>query len=463
MTDVKPKTPKSSGKGSKFFDRGDEVAETGNWDFAIKMYLEGLRREPDNLERGHRPLREVALKRAAQGGKSAGIMEKLKHAGGKEPLDAMLNAEYLLAKEPGSISHMVALHKAARKLDEPVVVKWVGEIVLEVMRQAKKPNKQICQMLANDFQDIEEYDLAVAACDVALQAFPNDGELGAMAKNLSASSTIKHGRYDGESDFTKSVADMDKQMALSQKDHYVQQREVLERDIQQAQAEYEESPNVPGKIDALVDALLKIEEEAFENTAVEVLEKAYRESKAYRFKMRRDDVRIRQMKRRYRELREAGEEAQARAAAKALLDFELGSYAERAANYPTDYAIKFELGRRQLLVGQIEEAISSLQQAQRDARHRIQALNLLGKAFARKGWHRQAVENYEKALQFEPREERSKELHYNLAEALETMGDKEKALDHLSAVAQMEYTYKDVRDRVERLRKELEAAPPANS
>ena len=40
---------------------GDEVAETGNWDFAIQMYLEGIRRDPGNVKRGHGPLRDVSL------------------------------------------------------------------------------------------------------------------------------------------------------------------------------------------------------------------------------------------------------------------------------------------------------------------------------------------------------------------------------------------------------------------
>ena len=55
--------PDPAGKGSQFFTRGDQVSETGNWDFAIQMYLEGIRREPENLERGHVRLRKVALVR----------------------------------------------------------------------------------------------------------------------------------------------------------------------------------------------------------------------------------------------------------------------------------------------------------------------------------------------------------------------------------------------------------------
>jgi len=114
MTQVNGEDKPTKGKGKAFFDRADQVAETGNWDFAIEMYVEGIKREPDNLDRGHKPLREVSMKRVAQGGKKPGIMEALKHRPGKDPIVNMTNAEYLLAKEPGNVQHMVAVLKAAQ-------------------------------------------------------------------------------------------------------------------------------------------------------------------------------------------------------------------------------------------------------------------------------------------------------------------------------------------------------------
>ena len=101
---------------------------------------------------------------------------------------------------------------------------------------------------------------------------------------------------------------------------------------------------------------------------------------------------------------------------KKLLAFELAVYADRAEHYPSDLSIKFELGRRQLAAGRIDEAIGSLQQAQRDPKRRVLALALLGGAFARKDWHREAVETFQRALDHEPSEEQAKQLHYSLAE-----------------------------------------------
>ena len=50
-------------KAGAFFERAGKVALTDNFDYAIDMYMEGLRRAPDVLEDGHVPLRKMALVR----------------------------------------------------------------------------------------------------------------------------------------------------------------------------------------------------------------------------------------------------------------------------------------------------------------------------------------------------------------------------------------------------------------
>ena len=454
MTDAQNK--ETTGKGKAFFDRGDQVAETGNWDFAIQMYLDGIRREPGNIERGHGLLREVSLKRKVQGGKPAGFMEAMKHKGGKEPADVLVNTEFLLAKDPGNVSHMVAVLKAARKIDHPEVVKWMSLILFEAMKQAKRPDKRILVMIAEAFTEIEDYADALPACDMALQLDPNNADLQEMAKDLSAKGTIKQGRYDTGGSFTESVRDLDGQIAMSQRDHLAQSRDFLEQEIENTRSEYEASPDEPVKINALTDALLKIEEEGYENEAIDILKKAHADLNEYRYKVRIDDVRIRQMRRRYNKLKTDGQGDQAMQLARELIKFEMEVYAERAKNYPTDLSVKYELGQRQLTSGNLDDAIASLQQAQRDPKRRIAALTYLGQAFEKKQWFREAVETYEKALESEPPEVRAKELHYNLAQALKAMGEKQKALDHFSRVAQMDYNFRDVREQVETLRKEIQ-------
>src|SRR4030042_1075937 len=99
-------------KAVTFFRRAGEVAATDNFDYAIDMYIEGLQRAPDALE-GHKPLRHNALIRQAKGGKKPSVIDKMRHSRGKNPLENMLNAEYLLAKDPDNLTYAEQMLKAA--------------------------------------------------------------------------------------------------------------------------------------------------------------------------------------------------------------------------------------------------------------------------------------------------------------------------------------------------------------
>jgi tetratricopeptide (TPR) repeat protein len=211
-----------------------------------------------------------------------------------------------------------------------------------------------------------------------------------------------------------------------------------------------------------------MEDEGYENEAVDVLLKANKDTSAYQFKLRVGDVKITQIKRQYHKAMAAGDKQAATDTARKLLEFELAEYAERSANYPTDLTIKFELGRRQYVAGKYDDAIGCLQQAARDPRRQVPALNYLGQAFAKKQWYREAAETYERALQSDMTEDRAKEIRYNLGDVLEKMGDKEdqpgpkreawqKSQEQFSTVAQLDFQFKDVRTRLEAVRKKCDS------
>jgi len=456
MTSAESKSQPSAGKGKAFFDRADQVAETGNWDFAIEMYLEGISREPDNMERGHKPLRKVSINRKAQGGKAAGMIDQLKRRSGKDPVQNLVNAEYLLSKSPGSVPYMMQVLHAAKKCNLIKLVHWISLIILESQRQTKKPNKRILVELVTAFEEAKDFSMSVQACDMAIQVDPDDGELRERLRRLSALYAIDKGKFEEEGDFTKGVDDLDRQKEIQKKDSLVKDEEYLLDQIRNARQEYLESPHVAGKVNAVVDALLKIENEAYENEAIDILTKANKDSGAYQFKLRIGDIRIRQMSRRFRQLRDAGDKAGATEQARRQLAFELEEYQERCANYPTDLSLRYELGRRQFLSGKYDDAISSLQAAQHDPRRALRARSLIGQAFVKKGWLREAVETFEKALQAQSTEEFTKELRYYLGDVLEQMGELNKAQDQFSSVAQIDYNYRDVRDRVEKIRKKVD-------
>ena len=445
-----------SGNGKAFFERGDQVAETGNWDFAIEMYLEGISRELDNVEQGHQPLREVSLNRKAQGGKNAGMVEKMKRSRGKTPEETLINAEYLLAKEPGSIQQMVRLHDAAQKLGLTDTFKWICGVMLDSQRVADKPDLRVLKTIAETYDSLEEYTLAIRACEMALTIAPDDGALQNALKQLAAKHTIQAGKYDQEGEFTRSVKDLGRQQDLIQQDAMVQQESYLKAEAERAVKAYEHEPTEFGKIVAAAKALTAIEDETYENQAIEILAKAHRDTGAYQFKMQIGDIRIRQENRRYRDLAETGDKGAAAQQLQRVLAFELDEFTERAENYPTNLVIKYELGRRQLLAGNYDDAIGSFQQAQRDPKRHLQALNYLGQTFAKKGWLQEAADTYKRALAADLTESRTKEIRYCYGDVLEKMGELKAAQDEFSEVAQIDFSYRDVRDRLESVRQQLD-------
>ena len=460
MAQTDEQTASSGGSGKAFFDRAEEVAGTGNWDFAIEMYLQGIAREPGNIDQGHQRLREVALKRKMKGGKGPSLRDQLTRRPAKDPLKNLINAEFLLSKAPGSVGHMEQVLKSATALEDTALVKWIADLMLETQRQADKPSKRVLQLLTASYEDIEQFASAVEACERALLLSPDDSPMQQKLTALAARHTIQQGRYEEEGDFTKGIKDLEKQKALIQEDRLVQTEEHLKANIEKARQEYLADPTVGGKISGFVDALLAIEEETYENEAVDVLNKDRRDTGAYQFKVRIGDIRIRQMTRRFRKLRAAGDKAAAAEQARRQLEFELEEFTERSLNYPTDLVMKFELGRRQLLAGNYDDAIPSLQQAQRDPKRHLRAMTLLGQAFAKKEWYHEAAETFQHALESEMSDERAVDIRYSLGDVLEKIDDLRGALDQFSQVAQVNFQYKDVRDRVEQLRKKIDEQSP---
>jgi tetratricopeptide (TPR) repeat protein len=81
-------------------------------------------------------------------------------------------------------------------------------------------------------------------------------------------------------------------------------------------------------------------------------------------------------------------------------------------------------------------------------------MNQVGVCFMAKGWLDDAIDVFTQAMNsYELKEDATaKELRYNLARAYEEQGESQKALDVYRKIAQIDFAYKDVSQRVDRLR-----------
>src|SRR4051794_17014253 len=102
-------------KAQAFFERGKSVADAGQFDYAITMYLQGLDKDPENVD-AHKALRDISMKRKVSGGKDLGMFDKMKlKKGGKDDKENLTNAEKLLCYDPGNVANMVGVALAAHK------------------------------------------------------------------------------------------------------------------------------------------------------------------------------------------------------------------------------------------------------------------------------------------------------------------------------------------------------------
>jgi tetratricopeptide (TPR) repeat protein len=310
--------------------------------------------------------------------------------------------------------------------------------------------------LVDAYESAEAFQKAIRACNMVRQMNPNDASLLERIKNISATMTAQ--KYSGEGDILDRVKDREQTQEDMERRKAQQSKSFLEKQLEEAEKDYLAAPEVSGKISAYVDALLRMDDSSYEATAIDVLNRAYQETGSYNWKVRIDDIKIKQMTNRYRQLRERGDKKAALEAARKQVAFELGVFQERAVNYPTDMNLKYELGRRQFAAAamdpsKVDDAIASLQQARREPRRRVVAMNLLGQAFAKKKWYQEASDTFNALLEEDLSEDQAKDVRYNLGDAMENMGKTSEAQEQFSAVAQLDYNYKDVRERLDALRK----------
>jgi len=474
-----PEIPAEAQKiARKFFERAQTVADTRNYDYAIELFMQGLNKDPLAVEEGHKPLREAARRRKLTGGKKPGLLETIKRTTGqkKDPLAAMLSAEYFLAKDPFNVTYAEDLVKQADRAELPEALQWALDVYLELAQQEKKLNvnrlleiKKLYEKLGDyyDQQDrpdlaIECYQKGLSGLETAIQSGQSrDLDLVGEQRDLAGKLTILRGKYERAGDFRDSIRDADSQKELQDQERGVKGEELLEVMIVKARKEVEENPDVGGKVTALVDLLLQRGKPEDEDEAIKVLETAYQSSGQYSFKMRADEVRIRQRRRKVSEARARAKskpddpllQKQLEQADTELRNFELDVYRERVEHYPTDLRMKFEYGRRLYAAKRYDEAIPVFQEAVNDPRSAVRGRYYIGACFYQKGWYSQAVNVLRQAIEgYEIQgDQLSKEMHYILGRAQEDQGQIDQALETYGKLVQWDFNYRDVRNRIDRL------------
>lgn len=437
------------------------MASADNFDYAIELYLEGIRLCPDALEDGHAPLRRLALIRQGKGGKKPSMLEKAKRLGGKKsPLDQLINAEYLMAKDPDHLPYAEHMLKACVAGSYTRTADWIAQLIFDANRASNKPSFATYLLLKDSYTKLHMFTKAVSACQHAIELKPNDDALRDELRDLSASMTMEKGQYGKTADFRGSIKDKEAQDRLHSQDQAIKSSEYREYAVQEARKQVKQAPTVTNVLQ-LAQALADLDTEESWTEVVQLLQGTYEKTKDFTFQRKLGELEIRRLKEQirqaYRQLQNKNDEglkSRFQALTTRLDKTELEHYRQCHENYPTDYKMKYEYGRCLLKAHRFDEAIPMFQDAQRDPRLRVAAMDKAGLCFLLKGWYDDAIDLFLEAIKQNPTQETTlaKDIRYNLARAYEASGKLEEALEIYRKLAQLDFSYKDVSQRIDKLR-----------
>jgi tetratricopeptide (TPR) repeat protein len=466
-------------KAKKFFDHAKKAADTRNYDYAIKLYVDGLASWPDAIEEGLKKLRVVATARRLEGGKPVGFIAARKYAlGGRDVRRSLKNALYLYGFDPGSLSNMEHILQLATKAKCDRMVEWIAPVLVDAFNSAKKLSAGRCEAACRALDEAADLAMAVeadegatrileaniAAAQIWSRHFPNSSEAHRAHDNASSKLTIVKGRFARADGFTKSLKDGAAQHDLRDADKMVHTEDRSRELIARARKAWEDSPGVAGKLLHLVDLMVRIETDERENEAIALLEGEYARAGEYVFKQKADDFRMRQLSRHRRELEARAQADPQNAELRQRLashqarqsEIEIKLFQDRLALYPTDLRVHYLLGSRLFAARRFDDAIPLFQHSQADGRCRSESRLYLGRCFLEKGFCDQAVGTLRSALG-ELDSVSSKmalELQYWLARGLEASHQPAEARKTYGDLIQRDYNYRDARHRLKKL------APP---
>ena len=452
------------------FERANQVISSGDFDYGMQLLLTCSKIEPANMiyRQTLRRTQKSKFKNNMRGSRFAMLSTSAHKARikaskrARDFLKVLEQGEEVLCRNPWDLGTQLDMAESADAIGLLDLAVWL----LEQARQRDGQDINLNRTLARLYETRGNFSQAIALWELVKQAEPHDNEAQHKGKDLAANETIARGRYDQgaaqnrdeetpaeetgfRSDERTDIAHSDRaareaapflaKIADSSTDplHYLQLSAVYTR-----AGRYDEARDVltnglaaTGQHFQIRIELMELELEPFRRNLALTEQKlealpgpndpaADATTTEQELDLRR--IRVRLLK-----------EINAR---------ELELYRMRADRYPNDMMNRVELGLRLLRAGQVDEAITTLQQARKDPRHLWRALIYLGFGFKTRDNWKLARRNFEEALDHIPpgEENQRKEVLFQLANGHAENGDFSTAIEVGSELANLDFSYREI-------------------
>jgi tetratricopeptide (TPR) repeat protein len=445
---------------TKHLQKADEAVRRRNYDFAIDLYRQLLDLDADQ-EAARRGLRQATLARfeskkgsklfRAIGGAVPLTKAKAMVKVGKHEAAAKALEDYL-AKSPKDEEANLLLGICLETAGHQRSAKAVYEFLAEVAPKNPEGLKRAGAMM----QATGDVPRALEYYERALAIDPRDQDALKARKNLSAEAALASTNLDSVEHSRDAVADSEQTRQLERARRRHLTREELEEDRERLEARFAEDPRDVELMTQLADVHDKLGDP---EAALDMAERALDYKKGdYQLVSKIGVYRGKTIKRRIARADKDGDRETADRLEGELREHEVADFRRRVELRPTDSTLVLELARR--LVGEAgdqsggaDEALGLLQKLPHEARLAGDVSFLKGRCFQAKGFADLAAKEFEQALEGTPAsDERGKEILYNLGLLAEEQGDLEAARSRFGRVFEVDISYRDVADRMERLR-----------
>jgi tetratricopeptide (TPR) repeat protein len=442
--------------------KGNQALAKGNFDYAIEMYRKAVQLGPDNLS-FRQSLRGAEYKKYddnKSGAKLAGVRltgtrNTIRKLRGKKEWPAMDQAaEEGLTLNPWDAQLNADVGEACYNLGYSEVAEFSYERAVE----SDNENKGFLQSLMEINEERGNYKKAIECAKRLTKLEPNNGKLRAQLTGLEAKQVMDRGGYEG----AKSTQEVrrnayDDYRPATEKyvpDTVAGPGVSLEQDLRRA---IRKSPTEKGNYIKLAEHFQKAKDfDKASDVLKEALDATGGDVNIREFFEDNDLANFRHQLELAKAVTAQDEAGQKRILTlkRELLLREIEVYSSRIERYPNDARFKYELGKRYIQTKEYKKAIPLLQQATVDQRRAASCQVLLAKCFLAEKQTKLARGQLERAVEkLNPHDEPETfcEAHYILARLCEDAGDRDDAEHHYGEVLSVNYSYKDARERNEKL------------
>ena len=437
--------------------------ELRNLGYAISLLQGILKQEPQFLT-GRQLLRRAEVTKNKSAKKSflnistapIAVMKAQREIK-RDPKRAVEMLEKVLEEEPYNRQANFVLKEAALAADWPEI----GVFALETLLEENPRDVKVLHELGRLYHQLGENDREVEVYSSISEIDPLDAEALRLGKDASARASMKRGGWTQAESYRDLIKDKEAAISLEQQSRMRLSDESLDKQIAEAHARQQAEP---ANIDlARRLAALNEQKQDFE-AAIRWYQHAADLTKGADTGLIRKvaDLKIKRFDREIAALEEllgahgAGHELHAQKSDELKIaqtkraEILLEEARKRVERNPTDLQLRFELGEHLANAGHFREALPELQRARQNPNARLKAMNLLGRCYRELGMLDLAMKQLEEASkEILSMDTMKKEIVYNLGVVYEQMGEREKSLNCMKQIYEVDYGYKDVATRVE--------------